>query len=126
MKCLFQLWSDALQIKEFKLTICERIAFLMVFDIINNKRKDNLYDNRWFTNRIDYKRNKSYLKHTTIQELQAKIEFLIQQGISIINDKGLLIDIFSMSSYNMKVKYGVSLEEIISEYYIKNKISKGV
>ena len=31
-----------------------------------------------------------------------------------------------MSNPDMKEKYGISLEEIISEYYIKNQIGKGV
>jgi len=31
-----------------------------------------------------------------------------------------------MSSSDMKEKYGISLEKIINEYYIKNQMRKGV
>ena len=36
------------------------------------------------------------------------------------------INIFSMSSVDMKEKYNISLEEIISEYYIDKQKGKGV
>ena len=51
---------------------------------------------------------------------------IIIKEYSIVDENGLLIDIFSMSSPDMKEKYGISLEEIISEYYIKNQMGKGV
>lgn len=75
---------------------------------------------------IDTTKNDTILSHISIQELQSKIEFLKSHGMPITDDNGLLIDIFSMSSPNMKEKYGISLEEIISEYYIKNQMGKGV
>ncbi len=75
---------------------------------------------------IDKDKNKTLLSHISIQELQSKIEFLKEHNISIVDENGLLIDIFSMSSPDMKEKYGISLEEIISEYYIKNQMGKGV
>ena len=77
-------------------------------------------------NNIDQNINKVILNYITIQELQSKIEFLKIHNIPIVDKSGLLIDIFSMSSPDMKEKYGISLEEIISEYYIKNQMAKGV
>ncbi len=77
-------------------------------------------------NGIDQNINKAILNHITIQELQSKIEFLKNHNIPIVDENGLLIDIFSMSSPDMKEKYGISLEEIINEYYIKNQMGKGV
>ena len=77
-------------------------------------------------NNINYNKNKQTLKHISIQELQSKIEFLKSHNIPIVDGNGLLIDIFSMSSPDMKEKYGISLEEIINEYYIKNQMGKGV
>ena len=47
-------------------------------------------------------------------------------NIPIVDEKGLLMDIFSMSSTDMSEKYGISLEEIINQYYIKNQKNKGV
>ena len=69
---------------------------------------------------IDCEKNKTILKYISIQELQSKIEFLKINNLEIIDKNGLLIDIFSMSSPDMKEKYGISTEEIIGEYYIKN------
>ena len=77
-------------------------------------------------NGIDQNINKVILNHITIQELQSKIEFLKEHNIRVIDENGLLIDIFSMSNSDMKEKYGISLEKIISEYYIKNQMGKGV
>ena len=75
---------------------------------------------------INKEKNKTVLKHISIQELQSKIEFLSTFNISIVDENGLLIDIFSMSSPDMKEKYGISLEELINEYYIKKQNKKGV
>ena len=70
---------------------------------------------------IDYKLNKAILEHISIQELQSKIEFLRAYSIPYLDKFGKLIDIFSMSSKDMRDKYNISLEEIINKYYIKNK-----
>lgn len=95
----------------------------MIFNI--KKNKDEIA-NICIINGIDQNRNKSVLKRISIQELQSKIEFLKSHNIPIVDENGLLIDIFSMSSPDMKEKYGISLEEIINEYYIKNQMGKGV
>ena len=73
---------------------------------------------------IDYSLNKTILKHISIQEFQSKIKFLKEHNISIVDNKGLLIDIFSMSSLDMKEKYGFYLEEIIT-YYTTKKRNQG-
>ncbi len=75
---------------------------------------------------IDKNKNQMVLSHISTQELQAKIEFLKARNMSIVDDNGLLIDIFSMSSPDMKEKYGIVLEDLISEYSIKNQLVKGV
>ena len=68
---------------------------------------------------INKEKNKTVLKHISIQELQSKIEFLSTFNIPIVDENGLLIDIFFMSSPDTKEKYGISLEELINECYIK-------
>ena len=89
------------------------------------KNKEEI-DNACIQHNIDKNKNKTILSRISIQELQSKIEFLKAHNIPIVDENGLLIDIFSMSSPDMKEKYGISLEEIISEYYIKNQMGKGV
>ena len=105
----------------------ERGILLCKIGMVWNIKKNKLEINNLCTQyNIDEKKNKRILKHISIQELQSKIEFLKAYNMPIINDNGLLIDIFSMSSPDIKEKYGISLEELISEYYIKNQKSKGV
>ena len=94
--------------------------------IWKTKKNKEEIDNACIQHNIDKNKNKTILSHISIQELQSKIEFLKAHNIPIVDENGLLIDIFSMSSPDMKEKYGISLEEIISEYYIKNQMRKGV
>ncbi len=75
---------------------------------------------------IDQVKNKLILNHISMQEFQSKIEFLKANNMPITDENGLLNDIFSISSPDMKEKYGISLDEIINEYYNKNQIKKGV
>ena len=75
-------------------------------------------------NNINIQKNKTILTKISYQELLSKINYLKEHNLEItINDN--LHEIFTMSSPNMKVIYGVTLEELIEKYYIKNK-EKGV
>lgn len=94
--------------------------------IWNSKKNKEEIENVCTQYNIDKNKNKTILSHVSVQELQSKIEFLKSHNIPIVDENGLLIDIFSMSSPDMKEKYGISLEEIINEYYIKNQMGKGV
>ncbi len=105
----------------------ERGILLCKIGMVWNIKKSKLDINNLCTQyNIDISKNKTILSHISIQELQSKIEFLKVNNIYIVDDNDLLIDIFSMSSSDMKEKYGISLEELISEYYIKNYKDKGV
>ena len=95
----------------------------MIWNVKKNKEQ---IENICTQYNIDKNKNESLLIYISIQELQSKIEFLKAHNIPIVDENGLLIDIFSMSSPDMKEKYGISLEEIISEYYVKNQMVKGV
>ncbi len=105
----------------------KRGKLLTQIGMLWNVKKNNSQINKiCIENNIDYKKNKNILSHISVQELQAKIEFLNSHNIALTNTDGLLIDIFYMSSYNMIEKYKISLEEMINEYYIENKKSRGV
>lgn len=67
---------------------------------------------------IDINKNKSVIKSISYKELKAKLLFLNDSGIPIVNEKGILHEIFSMSSMNMKLKYDVSLEDLINKYIV--------
>ena len=94
--------------------------------VSNVKQNNDAIENICTQYNINIEKNKTVLKHISIQELQSKIEFLSTFNIPIVDENGLLIDIFSMSSHDMKEKYGISLEELINEYYIKKQNKKGV
>ena len=76
---------------------------------------------------IDITKNIEILNHITVQELLVKILFLNDRNIPLVNSDGLLNQIFRMASYNMQKEYGISLEELITKYYIeKGLTSKNV
>ncbi len=105
----------------------ERGKLLLSIGMVwNTKKNSEEIDNICMQEGIDKDKNKIVLSHISLQELQSKIEFLKSHNLPLIDETGLLHGIFSMSSFDMKEKYGVSLEEIINEYYIKNQIGKGV
>ena len=69
---------------------------------------------------IDEEINKDILNHISLIELQSKIKYVTDMGALPIDDNGRLVDIFSMSSLDMEVKYGISLEAIIESYEVSN------
>lgn len=64
---------------------------------------------------INYRKHMSYLKQYSVIEVEAKIKYLISKGYDII-DGTKLHEIFNMSDMNMKVKYGVTKEDLIRDY----------
>ena len=74
---------------------------------------------------IDITINKKVTSRISIQELQSKIAFLEDNNMKVVNEEGLLYEIFSMSSQNMNEKYNISLEELINKYYINKQKGKG-
>ena len=71
---------------------------------------------------IDVEKNYSILKHKSLVEVKIKMNFIDylkkENGIDIdyVDENGILHEIFSMSSMNMKLKYGVSLEDLVNMY----------
>ena len=64
---------------------------------------------------INYRKHMSYLKQYSVIEVEAKMKYLISKGYAII-EKSKLHEIFNMSDINMKIKYGVSREDLIRLY----------
>ena len=65
---------------------------------------------------IDFRLNKEKLLYISYQEFLAKINFLQSCGLALTDETGILHEIFSMNSSDMKAKYGYTLEEIIINY----------
>ena len=74
---------------------------------------------------IDYKENKNIIKRIPKIEFISKSNYLLANGYSIIID-GKLHEIYSMSNVDIKQKYGLSLEEIINNYYTIENKKKGL
>lgn len=96
----------------------------MVWDIRNNKQ-DNIKVCLEYG--IDYKRFGKTLSHISNIELVAKINYLLSIGENIVYTHNYgAHEIFTMSSIDMKNKYGYTLEELINEYYIVDKKNRGI
>ena len=78
-------------------------------------------ENICISNNIDIKTNKIIIKHISIQELKSKIAYLNSLNIKVVDNEGKLHEIFNMSNADMKEKYGISLTELINNYYIKER-----
>ena len=89
----------------------------MIWNVKSNKEQ---IKSICLENNIDFNINKKVLDHISVQELISKIAFLQENGISVTNLDGKLSEIFSMSNINMQVMYGISLEELIDKYYLKD------
>ena len=94
-----------------KIELLERIG--MVWEIRKRKNKKQELCNEYL---IPYEE----VENISYNELYAKTMYLLDNNINIIIDDKLN-PIYNMSNTNMKVTYGVSLEELIEKYKKKEK-----
>ena len=73
-------------------------------------------NNLCIDNEINIELNKTVISHISAKELKSKITYLRANGIELTNEDGKLHEIFSMSSPDMKEKYGISLPEMIRDF----------
>ncbi len=86
----------------------------MIWSVRSNLKEVMEICNRY---NIDYDKNNLVLKNISVEVLQSKIKFLLANNMSLVNSDGTLDKIFSISSVDMKERFGVTLEELINEYY---------
>ncbi len=86
----------------------------MIWGIGKNQENVNSLCLQYGININDLKRNISY------HELVVKIEYLLQNDLPLYID-GKICDIFNMSNINMQVKYGISTQELVENYYIEEQ-----
>ncbi len=89
-------------------------AIGMIWDI--KKNKQGVYefcDNKG----IDSSKNKTVLDGISARIFQIKTSFLEERGEKTADENGYLHPIYSMSSPNMHEKYGVTLEQLYTNYY---------
>lgn len=87
-------------------------AIGMIFDLVKDK---HLNQNECIKNGIDYLKYKEQIDAIPHREFAAKINYLNSQSMSLVINE-MLHPIFSMSSINMQMRYGISLENLINEY----------
>jgi len=106
---------------------CEIIkeAYIKYQQKQNNKKSTYMFDLCEEYN-IDVGINNYIIEHTTYEEFNAKLNYLILNGFGLTDESGMLHEIFSMCSANMEAKYGISLENLIKEYYVSDERTPGV
>lgn len=67
-------------------------------------------------NTISLEINKNILKRITSSMFQAKISFLKDNGLSLVDENGKLHEMFSMNPKHILEKYGVSIKDVIENY----------
>ena len=82
----------------------------------NGGRRNISFESFFKFDGFDFEKNQSVLSHISVIEFKVKIDFLEEQGYHIVDEEGKLHEIFSMSSMNMKLRYGVSLEDLVNMY----------
>ena len=95
----------------------------MVWNIKNNQNQVQEICN---TNGINININKNILSHVSIQELVSKIEYLKANNIKLTDSSGKLHQIFNINSVDLEKQYGISFEDLITNYYLEKNKSKGV
>ena len=95
----------------------------MVWSIKNNQNQVQEICN---TNGININVNKDILSHISIQELVSKIEYLKNNNIKLTDNTGKLHQIFNINSVDLEKQYGISFEDLITNYYLEKNKSKGV
>ena len=95
----------------------EKGLLLSEIGIIWNTKKNKVkVKDICYNYNIDYKLNEDILSHISSEELESKIKYLLDNSVSLFDNNGKLHPIFSMSSLNMKAKYGISLSELVTIY----------
>ena len=101
----------------------DKVSMLDSIGMIWEKRK-NRFDISVMCDEynIDINKNNLILKHISFADFKVKIDFIKSlkakgYNISIVDENGMLHEIFSMSSINMKFSvYGESFEKFVEEY----------
>ena len=95
----------------------ERIYLLNLIGMVWNIKK-NMFDIVVLCDsyNIDVDINRIVLMGISSTQFRVKLSYLNDNKISIVDVSGRLHEIFSMSNMNMKLKYGVSLEDLIKKY----------
>ena len=65
-----------------------------------------------------------FIDRFTCDELTAKINYLLKHNLPMQNKDGLRHEIFYLSNDQMKKKYGISKQELISKYLFSDDKDK--
>ena len=94
------------------------LKFLVKIDKWDNKKKTDNIKYICDINNIDYDKNVSTLKHVTYKEFVSKIEYLKACDQVLVDDNGILHNIFNVSSDVLASKYNITMEKLIEDYFV--------
>jgi len=77
-------------------------------------------------NSINVELNQKTIEHIPYEEFVAKINYLNENRVDLIGNNGELHEIFNMCNINMEIKYGISLENLIENYYVLDERKSGL
>ena len=99
------------------LTIDQMNTLLSIGFKFNKGIEDKIYKQEiCMQYNIDLNINDKIIERISKIELISKINYLEENNLELVDNAGKLIDIFSMSSIDIKDNYGISLESIINTY----------
>ncbi len=94
------------------------LKFLVKIDKWDNKKQTDNIKYICDINNIDYDKNVSTLKHVTYKEFVSKIEYLKACDQVLVDDNGILHNIFNVSSDVLASKYNITMEKLIEDYFV--------
>ena len=103
------------KLKEEQIEKLNLIEFRFITKVENETKKKELCSKYG----IDYNKY-SFLNQISFQELSAKINYLLENNYPLEIDNKLH-EIFSISNENMILKYMISKEELVAQYYTHSK-----
>ena len=109
-KCQNNMLSDK---EKIELDLCGMIWNINK-NIESKKSVVNMYG-------IDYEKNKMIIDKTPSQILEAKILYLLDNGLPLRNTDNSLNEIFYLSNEELKNKYNITVEDILNNYYITKR-----
>ena len=99
----------------------EQVTKLEAIGMVWSIRKGKLEKEELYTKyNLDYTKNEYLVKNLPYKELEAKINYLLENNLPLVDNNNNPNELFFMSEANMILKYGITKKELLK---CKGKIS---